>query len=82
MPQTREARTTHVKNAVQLSFVVLRQRTEVPTLIKAGYIDANTFMERSVHQEGSFKVSSSVIVSSTFSTASPESFELEDDFLF
>jgi hypothetical protein len=49
MPQTREARTTHVKNAVQLSFVVLRRRTEVPTLIGAGYIDANTFMERSVH---------------------------------
>jgi EREBP-like factor len=78
-PQTGEAETAHVNNAVEPSFVVPR-RTEAPPSIGAGDIDANTSVERSV-QEGSFKVSSTVIVPSTFTASSPESFELED-FLF
>ncbi|XP_062194674.1 ethylene-responsive transcription factor 4-like [Phragmites australis] len=79
-----EAETMHVKRAVQPSFVVPR-RTEAPpspSVLEAGDIiwgadDVDEAVETGV-QEGSFNVSSSVIVPPSFSAASSESFSLED----
>ena len=80
-----EAVVQQVKHAVQPSFVVPR-RTEAPpppsSVPGGGEVwcvdDVDTTAELLCAEEGSFKVSSSVIVPPSFSASSSESFGLDD----